>query len=190
VARLPYLSAEDLDEQYRDLLSRPINLFRLLANSPGALKMWHQFGEWIRWDSSLDPRLRELAILHVGYLASQEYEFSHHVRLGFDFGVTDEDVKGLARVAAGEDAHFSPLDLAVLRATTQLSNDIDLDQATWELLLAELGPTAAGELLVIVGFYAMVVRVAAGVKLDVEPDYQEYLATYPLPARASKEAAK
>jgi alkylhydroperoxidase family enzyme len=181
VARLPYLSAEDLDESHRELLSRPINLFRLLANSPGALKMWHQFGEWIRWDSVLDARLRELAILEVGYLASSDYEFSHHVKLGMDFGVTDEDLKGLAKLAAGEETHFSKLDLAVLGAARDLSNDIKLDQADFDYLAAELGNEATEDLVVIIGFYAMVVRVIAAVKLDVEPDYQGYLETYPLP---------
>lgn len=190
MARLPYLSAADLDESHRDLLSRPINLFRLLANSPGALAMWHQFGEWIRWESTLDARLRELAILHVGYLASSDYEFSHHVRIGFDFGVTDEDVRGLAEVAAGGRAHFGPLELAVLSAATQMSNDVDLDDATWEHLLGELGPTAAEELVVVIGFYAMVVRVIAAVRLDVEPDYRGYLATYPLPGHTAEGAAR
>jgi alkylhydroperoxidase family enzyme len=186
VARLPYLSAEDLDESHRDLLARPINLFRLLANSPGALKMWHQFGEWIRWDSVLDPRLRELAILQVGYLTSSDYEFSHHVRLGLDFGVTDEDLKGLARLAAGEGTHFSDLDLAVLRAAKDLTEDIKLDRADWDYLAAQLGTEATEDLVVIIGFYAMVVRVIAATDLDVEPDYQGYLTTYPLPAPSER----
>jgi alkylhydroperoxidase family enzyme len=185
VARLPYLSAEDLDEADRELMVRPINLFRILANSPGALKMWHQFGEWIRWDSIVDPRLRELAILQVGYLTSSDYEFSHHVKIGFDFGVTDEDVKGLALLEAGHDVHFSRLDLAVLKAAKDLTNDVKLDDADFEYLLAQLGRQAIEELVVIIGFYAMVVRVIAAVELDVEPDYQGYLETYPLPVRTA-----
>lgn len=184
MARLAYLSAEDLDESHRDLLARPINLFRLLANSPGALKMWHQFGEWIRWESVLDARLRELAILQVGYLTSSDYEFSHHVKLGLDFGVTDEDLKGLARLAAGESTHFSPLDLVVLRVTKDMTEEVKLDQTDWDYLAGELGTEALEDLVVIIGFYAMVVRVIAATELDVEPDYQGYLTTYPLPALA------
>jgi len=183
VARLPYRAPEDLPESDRELLARPINLFRLLANSPGALRMWHQFGEWIRWDSVLDARLRELAILYVGYLTSSDYEFSHHVQLGLSFGVSDEDLKGLARLSAGEPTHFSELDLTVLRVTKDLTEDITLDQADWDHLAASLGTEALEDLVVIIGFYNMVVRVIAATELDVEPDYQGYLTTYPLPVR-------
>lgn len=35
MARVPYQNAADLPEEYRDLLARPINLFRALSNSPG-----------------------------------------------------------------------------------------------------------------------------------------------------------
>ena len=34
MARVPYLDAEDLPEQHRDLLKRKINLHRALVNSP------------------------------------------------------------------------------------------------------------------------------------------------------------
>ena len=189
MARLPYLSAENLDESDRELLARPINLFSLLANSPGALKMWHQFGEWIRWNSVLDARLRELAILYVGYLTSSDYEFSHHVQLGLSFGVTDEDLKGLALVSAGEPTHFSELDLVVLRVTKDMTEDIRLDQDDWDYLADRLGAEALEDLVVIIGFYNMVVRVIAATALDVEPDYEGYLTTYPLPVR-TKGAAK
>lgn len=184
MARLPYRDPDDLPESHRELLARPINLFRLLANSPGALKMWHQFGEWIRWDSVLDARLRELAILYVGYLTSSDYEFSHHVQLGLSFGVTDEDLKGLARLSAGEPTHFSELDLVVLRVTKDMTEDITLGRGDWDYLAGRLGTEALEDLVVIIGFYNMVVRVIAATELDVEPDYQGYLTTYPLPGRA------
>ena len=45
----------------------------------------------------LVARLRELAILQVGWLARSAYEWSHHVKIGYDFGVTDADI---ARIIA------------------------------------------------------------------------------------------
>src|SRR5690606_11222739 len=65
VARLPYLDREDLPEEHRPLLDRPINLFRGLAHNPDVLRWMEGIGRWIRFESRVDPRLREMAILQV-----------------------------------------------------------------------------------------------------------------------------
>ena len=80
MARVPYLDPSDLAPEHRDLLKRPINLHRALAHSPNALQSMNGLATFIRQDSGLDPRLRELAILQVGYLARAPYEWSHHVK--------------------------------------------------------------------------------------------------------------
>src|SRR4051794_10909103 len=54
-----------------------------------------RIGGYIRFKSKLDPRLRELAILQVGWMEKSEYEFTHHVKIGREFGVTDDDIAGL-----------------------------------------------------------------------------------------------
>jgi hypothetical protein len=65
MARLPYLDVADLAPADRDLLKRPINLHRQLVHSPGMARAFGTMGLYIRHDSTLDPRLRELAILQV-----------------------------------------------------------------------------------------------------------------------------
>ena len=62
MARLPYLDAQDLAPADRDLLARPINLFRLMVHSPGGARAFNALGRYIRFDSPLDPRLREQAM--------------------------------------------------------------------------------------------------------------------------------
>jgi alkylhydroperoxidase family enzyme len=109
MARVPYLDAADLDEADRPLLARPINLFRGLAHSPDRLARFHAIGDWIRHESEVDLRLRELAILQVGYLTRSHYEYAHHIRIGRDFGLSDDDIRlvlGLSReeVVARRDA--------------------------------------------------------------------------------------
>src|SRR3954465_1475154 len=115
MARLPYLDADQLPAEHRDLLKRPINLTRLLVNSPGMAKAFGGIGNFIRHRSTLDPRLRELAILQVGWLEKSEYEFTHHVKIGKEFGVTDEDIQGLFLETAGKPSNPEPLTKAVLK---------------------------------------------------------------------------
>ncbi len=102
MARVPYLETSDLSAENQDLLKRRINLFQALVNSPNAARAFSGLGQFIRFGSKLDPRLRELAILQVGWLARSPYEWSHHVKLGHDFGVTDDDIRALIDDTAGK----------------------------------------------------------------------------------------
>jgi alkylhydroperoxidase family enzyme len=86
MARLPYVDKSDLAPENQDLLARNITLHRALAHSPNGLRAFGGLGQFIRHKSRLDPRVRELAILQVGYLARAPYEWSHHVKIGRDFG--------------------------------------------------------------------------------------------------------
>ncbi|HXT82354.1 MAG TPA: hypothetical protein VN702_22520, partial [Acetobacteraceae bacterium] len=69
MARVPYLDVADLAPENQDLLKRPISLHRALVNSPNAARAFSGVGSFIRFGSKLDGRLRELAILQVGWLA-------------------------------------------------------------------------------------------------------------------------
>jgi alkylhydroperoxidase family enzyme len=95
MARLPYLEADQVAPEYRDMLKRNTNLHKLLVNSPDMARAFNGIGGYIRFNSKLDPRLRELAILQVGWMEKSEYEFTHHVKIGREFGVTDQDIEGL-----------------------------------------------------------------------------------------------
>ncbi len=68
MARLPYLDKSDVLPEHQDLLARNINLYRLLAHSPRAARSLNTLARFIRDGSRLDPRLRQMAILQVGYV--------------------------------------------------------------------------------------------------------------------------
>ncbi len=180
MALVPYQNPEDLAPEYRSLLDRPINLFRGFANSPAALAHFHPFGEWIRWDCELDGRLRELAILEVGFLTASEYEFTHHVVISRQFGVTDEDIDNLIAFTRGEETTLSDLDLLVLTAARELTIDRTLTDDTANALIKELGHARFTDVVVISAFYNMVVRVLGGLRIDNEPEYAQVLERFPL----------
>jgi alkylhydroperoxidase family enzyme len=183
MARVPYLDVEDLPEEERDLLKRPINLFRAFVHSPKMARAFSGLGGHIRYGSKLDPRLRELAILTVGYLTRSRFEYSHHVKLGMQqFGVTEDDLKNLAAFCNDEAVSgLSDLDRCVLSAAWQLTDTREIDDATFAALADALPRDELIDLVVAIAFYNGVVRILGALQIDVEDEYKPYLDIVPLP---------
>lgn len=180
-ARVPYLNPSDLAPDNRDLSARNINLYRALTRSPEATRSFLGIAQYIRYQSRLDPRLREMAILQVGYSAKSPYEFSHHIKIGYDFGVTDADIRGILAETKGEATRFTTLEKAVLRAARELTAGPSLSDETYDQLKQELDNEKVVDLLMIIAIYCGVVRLLGALQIDVEADYENYLKQFPLP---------
>ena len=181
MARLPYLDAADLAAEHRDLLDSPINIRRALAHSPGALQGFIALALYLRHESPLDPRLREFAIIQVGYVSGAAYESGHHIEIGARVGVTDDDLRSIARETAGESSNLPPLDRAVLRAAREMTDGHAISDETWTRLEAALDRTALVDLVMAIATYNGVVRVLGALEIDIEPGYESYLERFPLP---------
>jgi len=182
MARVPYFDRADLPPEHQDLLNRPINLFRALVNSPKAARIWSGIGHYIRNGSKLDPRLRELAILQVGYVTRSPYEYSHHVKIGRDFGVSDGDIRAMIAETEGRASELEPLAKTVLKAAREMTTDLAISDATFARLRKELDTERLTDLVLTIAFYCAVVRVLATLQIDVEDDYLPYLREFPLPS--------
>jgi alkylhydroperoxidase family enzyme len=182
MARLPYLDRSDLQPEFQELLARDINLHRLLVHSPIATRAWHKFAHFIRHESRLDPRLRELAILQIGYLARAAYEWSHHIKIGHDFGVSDDDIRELIKATEGKPTKLDDRTLCVLRAAREMELDRGISKATFEKLRGYLDKVEIVDLIVTIAHYNGIVRLLASLEVDVEPEYLPYLEAFPLPA--------
>ncbi len=181
MARLPYLDSTDLAEADRDLLARNINLFRALVHSPNGARSLGKMGGFIRNESRLDPRLRELAILQVGYLTGSAYEYSHHIRIGRDFGVSDDDIRAVAAETAGRPSDLEPLAKAVLRAAREMTQGLSVSERTFAEIRQGFDNECLMDLILTIAYYNAVVRVLATLEIDVEDDYLPYLEEFPLP---------
>ena len=181
MARLPYLEKSDLPEADQDVLNRDINLYKILAHSPNAARAFQGLGRFIRYESKLDPRLREMAILMVGYLARSPYEYSHHIKIGRDFGVSDDDIRGLIDEAEGRGSSLDHTSKLVLRAAREMTEEGSVSDATFASLGKEMSREHLLDLIITIGFYNAVVRVLASTGMDVEESYMPYLEEFPLP---------
>jgi alkylhydroperoxidase family enzyme len=181
LARLRYLTRDDLPPEHQDVVARDIWLNRVMANSPGAARAFTDLGMYIRYRSRLDPRLRQLAIMQVGWLARSPYEWSHHVRIGLDFGCSEADIRAIAVESEGRASGLEPLARLVLQGAREMFHGPGMSAATFDALRPHLDPECLTDLVVTVAYYCGVVRLLATLEVEVEPDYQPFLDAYPLP---------
>lgn len=181
MARLPYLDAEQLAPEHRDLLTRNINLARVLVNSPGMARALLGLGNYIRHHSAIEPRLRELVILQVGWMTRSEYEFTHHVKIGREAGVSDDDIRAMIAETAGQATGLDPLTSAALRGAREMVNDLAMSEATFAQIRAALSPEQMTDLVGTIAFYCAVVRMLATFGVDNEPPYKGVLEEFPMP---------
>src|SRR5271165_3798670 len=172
MARVPYVDNTDLPEQYRDLLSSDANVTRALSNSPQLAFLSGAMARYIRHESKVDPRLRELAIIQVGYSARSAYEYTHHIKIGLSFCVTEDDLRAIADETAGRPSKLEPLAKSVLRAAREMTDGLALSDATFAELRAALDSAQLVDLLYAIANYNGVVRILAALRVDLEEEYR------------------
>lgn len=181
MARVPYLGDDELVEPARARVAdNPIALYRALAGSPGGLDVFAGIGRWIRYGSTLDPRRRELLILAVGAAAGCDYEFAHHVKIGRDFGCSDEDIRGLLQAVREEPSTLGADEQVLVRAARECTLDGAITADTFALLAKSYDTERLVEIVLVLAHYAGVVRVLESLQIDLEPDFRHYLEAFPL----------
>jgi 4-carboxymuconolactone decarboxylase len=174
MARLPYVDPADAPEPVREVLENvpPLNIFRMLANAETAFRPWMRWGGILLGELQLDPLLRELAILQVARVTPHaEYEWVQHVPIAKAVGATDEQVAALERGDLDADCFTDDQRLA-LRFTGEVVQEVRASDETFEELAQRLSPREVIELLMVIGQYMMIARVAATADIELdEPFY-------------------
>jgi alkylhydroperoxidase family enzyme len=175
MARVRLNETNDLPESHRWLFERmeknggQLNIFRALSHSPETLLRFMRFGSFLLTDGKLDPALRELAILRVGYLCRSPYEFSQHITFGRRAKLTDAQIRG---VASPTSQLFDPKQMAVLAYAAEMTADAQVSDATFDAVAAHLNDEEIVELTLVAGFYNLVSRTLNALRVDVDPPAQ------------------
>ncbi|MFO8114930.1 MAG: carboxymuconolactone decarboxylase family protein [Halorubrum sp.] len=109
MARVPYVDASDVPEEYEELLEsslqgKPLHVYRSLGNNPAVLAGLRSFLGSLWTDSGLSDRDRELVILAAARETRNRYEWHQHATIARGVGI-DEDV--IAGIGTGD---LAPLD--------------------------------------------------------------------------------
>jgi 4-carboxymuconolactone decarboxylase len=171
VTRIPYPDPAKQSEAVRATLARaPINIMKMVANaSEPVFNGFGQFSGAFYQPSELDPMLREVAILRVGYLSKSAYEIFHHEGLGRQIGLSDGQI---AAIKAGRPSGaLTPAQAAVMAFADDVIVNIRAGDATLAAVRAHLSDQAVVDLILVIGLYMTVSRLleTAGVELDQTP---------------------
>lgn len=181
MARLPYLSKDDLAPEDQDILATGSNLRRLLAHSPHGARAIGSFTKFLQGDCSVDPRLREMALVQIGYLTRQRFEYAAHIRLGLRSGATEDDFHAIAAETEGRPNNLDPIARLVLKSAREMTQDLAFSDDTFAALQRGLSSKQVVDLVIAISFYCGMVRLLTTLQIDVPDDLQPFLEKFPLP---------
>jgi 4-carboxymuconolactone decarboxylase len=141
------------------------NILGTFVNHPDLTREFLKFNVHLLFNSTLPPRLRELAILRVAHRTDSKYEWVQHVRMGLREGLTDNDIAGVQDGNAGD-----PFDQTVLTATDELLDTYELSDPTWAALGERFDTRQRMDFVFTIGCYVTVSMALKtfGVELEQE----------------------
>lgn len=168
MARIDYVTDETIPETAKETFAKlaPLNIFRMMAHSGKMLGHYTRLGGCILSKSKLDPILREIAILRVGYISDASYETFQHERIGRDVGMSDDLI---TRVKEGPSAGgFTELEQLIMNFVDDVVFNVRASDETFIPLRKHLSDQEMQELTLTIGFYMMTCRFLETFDVDIE----------------------
>lgn len=188
--RITPLTLDAADQPTRELLSRltplrgldtrVLNVFGTLAHHPALLRNWLGFATYLLTESTLEPRLRELCVLRVGWRCASPYEWGQHVVVGRKVGVTDDDLQRLT--LDPQSAGWSAGEVAALCAVDELLDRHTLSDLCWQALVQHFSTQQILDLVFLVGQYQLVSSALNACRIERDDGLDEQ--QLPFPSRA------
>ena len=125
-----------------------------LLRSPELLGRVGKLGEYLRFDSVLDTRIRELATCIAARHTSNQFEWLMHAPAALKAGVAQAT---LDAIADGRQARDLPADeTTTLDLALELLQHHGVSDATYAQAVALLGEQGVVELVTLIGYFVMV----------------------------------
>jgi 4-carboxymuconolactone decarboxylase len=169
MALLPYLDPKDASpEVAKALTGRPVvlNVQRMTANAQKIFLHRSRLSNALFTEITLDPRLREIAILRTAKDCRSVYEWTQHVPAARHVGVTDEQISAIENWQRA--ACFGELERLTLQFTDEVNANVKANRETLEALKKHLSPGEIIELLVIIGHWRQTASILETTEVDLE----------------------
>jgi hypothetical protein len=177
MARVPVLhSPADLSGEARRIAERIVDTRKSLE---GPFSVWMHAPEWaervahlgtlVRWEGTLELRIRTLAALVVGRHFQAQYVWGIQGVIGAERGVPRSTIDAIRE---GRSDGIPPEDLQIIDFTRQLLRKNRVDEPLAQAVLTRLGADRYVQLTTCIGYYAMLAMTVNGVELEPNPKHE------------------
>ncbi len=172
--RIPPLSEADFSAEQaeiaapsRERFGTVFNVNKTLMHNMPLFTSWITFARPVMAGSSLEPRLREIIIMRIGWNTNCEYEWGQHVLMSEPAGLTAEDHERIKKGAKA--GGWSEIESVLITATDELLAETMISNETWELLSHHLTTEQVTDAIFTVGQYNMMAMALNSLGVQREP---------------------
>ena len=184
MSRIPELERHQLSPEqtkvYDAILASRGSLrgpFRVWLHSPELAERAQKLGEYARFHTNLEPRLRELVILTTARFWSAQLEWSLHEPTAREAGLSRSTIEAIKR---GRTPGFeNPEEETVYRFTHDLLRDHFVKDEVFAGAKKQLGARGVTELTMLIGYYSLVALSLNAFLVTVPPDMKPLLPDTP-----------
>jgi len=173
MARVSFVEKENAHPMVKDLYEknmqnsgRVLNLFKVMGHLPYIGLNFQRLGNSILKGEGLSPKLRELAILRVGYLSLCRYEFTQHTPIAMRAGLQKKQIDDIGQWQISRE--FNEEEKAVLAYTDEVAVRIQVKDDTFNAVRRFLNENTVVELTATIAYYGMACRILEALQVDME----------------------
>ena len=131
--------------------------YQALLHTPALASAWFDFNNAVRFQASLDDRLRELVIMRVAALTGCDYVWKvHETKYAAAAGVTPREVKALRDWR--KSGVYGEKESALLAYVDAMTHDVAVTDAVFDGMRKHFSEREILELTVLIGAYNMQTR--------------------------------
>lgn len=175
MARIPYVERDTASGEIKELYDNFAKQFKLkdvpnvvkaLSNSPKLARRVFPLGDYFMHESSLDPRLRELAVLILMKRLDCRYGFIRHVGIAKQTGLSQEQIDNIGSYQ--NSSLFSDDDKLIIRYAEDLTQKGKVDDVLFQQVQDQIGQQHILDLTAAASFWNMMARNLNALQVDLE----------------------
>jgi 4-carboxymuconolactone decarboxylase len=173
--RLPIVDPDEMDERQREVAARIAGRrgavrgpFRVWIQSPELCDRVEALGAFVRFESSLPLRLRELSLLLAARHWDAQYSWNAHVDKAVEAGIPAEAVRAIAERREPEFEREE--DTAFHRFCSELLEEHFVSEATFRRAEKHFGAQGLVDAVGSLGNFSMLAMCLNAFEVDLQPD--------------------
>lgn len=173
--RIPYVERETASPETKELydsfaqqfkLKDVPNVVKMLSNSPKLARRVFPLADYFMHESSLDPRVRELAVLTLMDRLNCKYGFVRHISIAEKTGISRAQIDNIGSYA--NSSLFTDDDKLIIKYAEDLTLKGQVDDELFRKVKEKIGQASIVELTAATAFWNMMARNLNALQVDLE----------------------